>query len=267
MNRLFKATTLFALICTLTPGCVTYTIDSNPQGLRITVNNLEYGVTPCEYSRYTDGNNIRTDIRVTAPTQQQIQAYATEKGVSVTQWKPTDKSKSLYAYDGSGTVFFQFIIEEIPLTSANAAATDNVLPSQKDLPCLKENIPLPPTPKEDYTQSLNHFNSCWDKYIGQINVGQIYTYRNEGIDERLHFTVLQVVSDNIILVTRSHTMSLINGTWGAYCNNATFFIQTNHPYVDGVKLREGNYRCKGTQTYETKGGDSKTVYVFEEVEQ
>lgn len=267
MNRLFKTTVLFALVCTFITGCVTYTIDSNPQGLRVTVNNLEHGVTPCKYTRYTDGNNIRTDITVTAPTQQQIQAYSSEKGVSVTQWRPTNKSKTLYSFDGSGTVFFQFVNEEVPFTSAVTPTTDSARAVQNDLLGQKDKNSLTEAPEKDYTQSLNHFNSCWDKYTGHINVGQIYTYRNEAVDERLHFTVLQVMSDNVILVSRSRSMAIINGTWGAYCNDATFIIRTNHSYADGVKLREGAYRCIDTLTYETKGGDNKTVYVFEEVEQ
>ncbi len=41
-----------------------------------------------------------------------------------------------------------------------------------------------------------------------------------------------------------------------------FLILSNQLYADGAKLRDGEYICVGTYTYETKNKTSKTVYAF-----
>lgn len=110
-------------------GCVTYTIDSKPQGLRVTINNIEQGFTPCEYSKYTDGYDIRSEITVAPPTIQQIQEYEQKNAMTVVDWTREAQSKTLYSRDGDGTVFFQFIQAEQP-TNAEVVDTEKTADGQ-----------------------------------------------------------------------------------------------------------------------------------------
>lgn len=95
----------------LLAGCVTYTIDSNPQGLRVTINEIERGVTPCEFT--VPSSNYRSlEISVAPPTTQQINVYKFKTGEEVKSWCKTAQKKRIDVGDGGGTVFFQFISED-----------------------------------------------------------------------------------------------------------------------------------------------------------
>ena len=93
-------------------GCVSYRVESQPQGLRVTVNELEEGTTPCRVSRWTWGNPIRTKITVYPPKSPKVAQYEREKGVVVTSWKRGEMSKTLFSEHGSGRVLFDFIQDE-----------------------------------------------------------------------------------------------------------------------------------------------------------
>lgn len=244
MNKLFKAVTLIALICALMTGCVTYTIDSNPQGLRVTIDDLERGVTPCEYTT-SYGDSI--SIEVAPPTYQQCRQYEQKNNVKIINKENRSQTKRVDSFDGSGTVFFQFINEEIPAESAAEEEKES-------------------KPEFDESPLLNEYNTYIDNFAGELEVGKIYYNYNE-IDKRLHFRVIQILSDDTILVRRNYERDWIGGEIEDFCDSVTFIVRAKQPYADGATLREGAYRCTGTQTYETKGGDTKTVYVFEEVEQ
>ena len=114
--------------------------------------------------------------------------------------------------------------------------------------------------------SLNIYNSYWDDFAGSIEEGKVYHYRNKGFSPELQFKVLQVLEDGAVLVIRHRETGRAykSAELGTVCESALFLVVSNTPYADGAKLREGDYICVGTYTYETKNNNQKTVYVLAE---
>ena len=114
--------------------------------------------------------------------------------------------------------------------------------------------------------SLNTYNSYWDDFAGSIEEGKVYHYSNKGFSPELRFTVLQVIDDKTILITRSseNGYPYEGARYTKVCESALFLVISNHKYADDAKLRAGDYICVGTYTYETKSKDKKTVYVLAE---
>ncbi|MGF0068949.1 PEGA domain-containing protein [Candidatus Spyradosoma sp. SGI.093] len=56
-----------------------YLIDSNPRGLRVTIDDIELGITPCKYefSNQTPVSSISW-VKVYPPTKQQLKTYSEE---------------------------------------------------------------------------------------------------------------------------------------------------------------------------------------------
>lgn len=97
----------------LLSGCSTYLIDSNPRGLRVSVDNVELGVTPCEYTWNHGGEMGWTKvIRVTPPSRQQMKEYEKSTNKIVSTWVSGEIAKTVYSEHGGGTVFFQFVTNE-----------------------------------------------------------------------------------------------------------------------------------------------------------
>ncbi len=127
MKRFLCCTLFFslALIC----GCRTYIIDSHPRGLRVTINDIERGLTPLEYETMADFS-YNFNVEVTPPTQQQIRAYEVQNNKIVSIWHTGAKQKHIYPDDSpSGTILFQFISSEydIPQTEEERIWTINAL--------------------------------------------------------------------------------------------------------------------------------------------
>ena len=110
MKRLLLPCLLVALLS----GCRYYTIDSNPQGLRVVINDIEHGVTPIEYSTSVD--LIPLTISVYPPTQCQWDAYAQEKQVIVSTFIDGEQRKFINPENSpSGTILFDFVTKEYPI--------------------------------------------------------------------------------------------------------------------------------------------------------
>lgn len=112
--------------------------------------------------------------------------------------------------------------------------------------------------------SLNIYNTYWDNFAGIIEKGKIYYYSNKGFKPELQLKVFQILSKNEILVIRNFASGQANkyAEYGKICESVIFLILSNQLYADGAKLRDGEYICVGTYTYETKNETSKTVYAF-----
>ena len=112
--------------------------------------------------------------------------------------------------------------------------------------------------------SLNTYNSYWDDFAGSIEEGKVYHYRNKGFSPELQFKVLQVLEDGDVLVFRHREIGWPHESaeLGTVCESALFLVVSDTPYADDAKLREGDYVCVGTYTYETKNKDKNTVYVL-----
>lgn len=123
------------------------------------------------------------------------------------------------------------------------------------------------TPLAPPQNSLNLYNTLWDDFAGSIEVGKVYAYRNKGFNKKLHFHVLQVLSDDAVLIIRSRASDWIYGDLKDICEEAIFLVISKKSYADGAKLREGNYVCTGTYQYTTREALVKTVYVLKEYEQ
>ena len=110
--------------------------------------------------------------------------------------------------------------------------------------------------------SLNTYNSYWDDFAGSIEEGKVYHYSNKGFSPELQFTVLQVIDDKTILITRSseNGYPYEGARYTKVCESALFLVISNHTYADDAKLRAGDYVANGTYTYETKAKTQKTVY-------
>lgn len=119
-------------------GCSTYMIDSHPQGLRVSVDNIECGVTPCEYTWAHGGEYGSKTITVTPPTRQQLRDYEKQSNKIVSVWTNGEMSKSIYSLSGGGTVYFDFITSEYdqPKTPEEAEWVENAM--RKDVEHLEE---------------------------------------------------------------------------------------------------------------------------------
>ena len=91
-------------------GCTTYLIDSNPQGLRVSVNNVEEGFTPCRYTLWSQFY-YPLEVTVAPPQPRQLEAYAAARNVSV-EAVSAPQTKVLTPRSPSGTVYFDFIVRE-----------------------------------------------------------------------------------------------------------------------------------------------------------
>ena len=75
-------------------GCTTYLIDSNPQGLRVSVDNIECGRTLCEYTWTHGGEYGSKIIRVYPPTRQQLKDYEQKNNKIVSVWTNEEIAKT-----------------------------------------------------------------------------------------------------------------------------------------------------------------------------
>ena len=106
--------------------------------------------------------------------------------------------------------------------------------------------------------SLNIYNSRWDNFSGHLEKGQIY-YCDNGISHRaLRFRVLQVLSEDEVLVTRNSAREDFEDV----CEHAIFYVLGKTNYADNAILKDGEYICLGTYQYENKNNDLKTVYAL-----
>ena len=119
-------------------GCSTYVIDSHPQGLRVSVDNIECGVTPCEYKWAHGGEYETRIICVAPPTRQQLRDYEKQNNKIVSVWTTNAMSKTIYSLSGGGTVYFDFISSEYeePQTAEDAKWVLDAM--QKDAEHLEE---------------------------------------------------------------------------------------------------------------------------------
>ena len=119
-------------------GCSTYIIDSQPQGLRVSVDNIEHGVTPCEYTWAHGGEYGTKTIRVAPPTRQQLRDYEKQNNKIISIWTTGEMSKTIYSLSGGGTVFFDFISSEYdqPQTPEDAKWVEDAI--RKDAEHLEE---------------------------------------------------------------------------------------------------------------------------------
>ena len=109
-----KRLLLPCLLAALLSGCRYYTIDSNPQGLRVVINDIEQGVTPIEYSTSVDASLLT--VSVYPPTQSQWDAYAQEKQVIVSTFIDGEQRKFINPGNSpSGTILFNFVTKEYPI--------------------------------------------------------------------------------------------------------------------------------------------------------
>ena len=97
-----------------------YLIDSNPRGLRVTIDDIELGTTPCKYefSNQTPVSSISW-VKVYPPTKQQLKTYSEENQKILSLYCTTPQTKTIHSYPPrNGTLFFQFIESEynIPKT-------------------------------------------------------------------------------------------------------------------------------------------------------
>ncbi len=89
-------------------GCRTYLIDSNPRGLAVTINDIEYGITPIEYKT---GEHFT--VEVAPPTRMQLKKHEEENNKVISTWSTIRQWKSIWPDKSpSGTIFFQFINSE-----------------------------------------------------------------------------------------------------------------------------------------------------------
>lgn len=106
--------------------------------------------------------------------------------------------------------------------------------------------------------SLNIYNSRWDNFSGHLEKGQSY-YCDNGISHRaLRFRVLQVLSEDEVLVTRNSAREDFEDV----CEYAIFYVLGKTNYADNAILKDGEYICLGTYQYENKNNDVKTVYAL-----
>lgn len=109
-----KRLLLPCLLAALLSGCRYYTIDSNPQGLRVVINDIEHGVTPIEYC--TSADFFYFTVEVYPPNQRQWDAYEQEKQVIVSTFIDGKQHKFINPSDApSGTILFDFVTKEYPI--------------------------------------------------------------------------------------------------------------------------------------------------------
>ncbi len=119
-------------------GCSTYYIDSNPQGLRVTINNLEQGVTPLKYTWAHGGEYGSLHICVTQPSRAQIRDYEQKNNRIVSIWQNGEMTKTMWSKDGGGNVFFQFITNEYDQPKTDEEAEWVKASMAKDAEFIKE---------------------------------------------------------------------------------------------------------------------------------
>ena len=103
---------------------------------------------------------------------------------------------------------------------------------------------------------LNIYNTFYDNYSGTIEEGKVYNYTNDIADKDLLFEIIQVWNSETVLACRRGNIDTIS--------QAYLLILSDYKYANGAKLRNGEYVCVGTHTYETKTRDKNTVYVLAE---
>ena len=110
-----------ALVGLLTTGCggpfTKWTIDSCPRGLPVTLDNVEWGRTPCSVSYYR-ARQMRI-VTVRPPTKEQWRNYQRDSGKIISTYIADAQTKTMRASAPEGTVFFNFVGEEyaVPETS------------------------------------------------------------------------------------------------------------------------------------------------------
>lgn len=137
LKKVWAGPLLFCVM--ILSGCSTYLIDSNPRGLRVSVDNVELGVTPCEYTWEHGGAMGWTKvIRVTPPNRQQMRDYEKRTNKIVSTWVTSEIAKTIYSEHGGGTVFFQFVTNEYdqPQTPEDVEWVKNAM--QQDAEHLEE---------------------------------------------------------------------------------------------------------------------------------
>ncbi len=106
------AFTVALLLSALFCGCRTYVIDSHPQGLRVTVNEIERGVTPYEHTSSINNQN-QLKVEVAPPSRQQLKTYEEQNAKIVSTWITNSQTKLIYTPTSpSGRVLFNFIERE-----------------------------------------------------------------------------------------------------------------------------------------------------------
>ena len=131
-------------------------------------------------------------------------------------------------------------------------------------PATPSNVTAPP-PKNiplEVKNSLNKYNSRWDNFNGHLEKGKSYYCNNNASHKALRFKVLQVISENEILVTRNSAQEC----YEEICEYAIFYVLGKTSYADNATLKDGEYICLGTYQYENKNNDLKTVYALIEKE-
>lgn len=109
-------------------------------------------------------------------------------------------------------------------------------------------------PQTSAPHSSNHLRV----YSGHLEKGQSY-YCNNSISHRaLRFRVLQVLSEDEVLVTRNSAREDFEDV----CEHAIFYVLGKTNYADNAILKDGEYICLGTYQYENKNNDVKTVYAL-----
>lgn len=131
-----------------------------------------------------------------------------------------------------------------PVATATPDNNDPVAPKKNTPPKVKN--------------SLNIYNSRWDNFNGHLEKGKSYYCDNNTSHKSLRFKVLQVISENEVLVTRGSTYET--------CEYAIFYVLGKTSYADNATLKDGEYICLGTYQYENKNNDLKTVYALIEKE-
>ncbi len=216
-------------------GCRTYVIDSNPQGLQVTIDNNYVGLTPfvCR------DNCMITDefeIKVEPPTAEQIRSHENERGRAVEDWTTDRQVKKIDpTVDTSGTIMFNFIKGE-----------EYVADRREELP-------------------LHYYNTYWDDFSGALEADRIYKYVTSGVNKKLRFTALQKTGENEYLFYRFSWLDYQDDELQDLCETVYFWIISDFEYTTDAPLRAGRYLCLGTHTYETKSNGERTVYVLKEL--
>lgn len=107
-----KRLLLPCLLAALLSGCRYYTIDSNPQGLRVVINDIEHGDTPTSYFCWaSDG----FDLVVYPPANAQWDAYERDGKRIVSTFIDEPQGKYIKGERSpSGTILFDFVTSEYP---------------------------------------------------------------------------------------------------------------------------------------------------------
>lgn len=100
------------LAALLLAGCRCYTIDSNPRGLRVVINDIEQGPTPTSYVCWASDD---FDLTVYPPANTQWDAYEREGGRLVSTFIDEPQAKRIKGdRSPSGTILVDFVTSEYP---------------------------------------------------------------------------------------------------------------------------------------------------------